>query len=92
MAPQPALPAKLETLVDHMFDQVFEADERAELMLWIHEWEAANPDVDNAHRITGWIDVAYAFQARELLDGEVRKPVWTSAWTVPLGLSFAPSI
>lgn len=54
----------LETLVDRMFDQVLEAAERAELIAWIREWEAAHPEVDNAHRITGWIDVAYAFQAR----------------------------
>lgn len=42
---------------------VFEAAERAELLTWIRAWEDAHPDVDNAHRITGWIDVAYAFQS-----------------------------
>jgi hypothetical protein len=63
MATRAAMPT-LETLVDHMFDQVLEAPQRAELLQWIRAWEAANPDVDSAHRITGWIDVAYAFQAR----------------------------
>jgi hypothetical protein len=57
-------PGSIEQLVEHMFDQVFTEDERAELLVWIHRWEAANPDVDAAHRVTGWIDVAYAFQAR----------------------------
>ena len=57
-------PMSVDSLVERMFDQVLEPDERAELMVHIRAWEAANPDVDNAHRITGWIDVAYAFQAR----------------------------
>jgi hypothetical protein len=57
-------PLNVDSLVDRMFDQVLDPDERAELMLRIRAWEAANPDVDNAHRITGWIDVAYEFQAR----------------------------
>ena len=47
-----------------MFDQVLSASEREELLVWIHRWEAANPDADPAHRVTGWIDVAYEFQAR----------------------------
>jgi len=54
----------IERLVEHMFDQVFSEAERAELLVWIHEWEAAHPDADAAHRVTGWIDVAYSFQAR----------------------------
>jgi hypothetical protein len=53
----------VDSLVDRMFDQVLDADERAQLLVRIRAWEAANPDVDNAHRITGWIDVAYEFQA-----------------------------
>jgi len=57
-------PMSVDSLVDRMFDQVLDRDERAELMVRIRAWEAANPDVDNAHRITGWIDVAYEFQAR----------------------------
>ena len=56
-------PANLERLVEHMFDQVLGPLERAELLGWIAEWERANPDVDAAHRVTGWIDVAYAYQA-----------------------------
>jgi hypothetical protein len=56
--------ADVAGLVDHMFAGVFTPEERAELLIWIREWEAANPDVDSAHRITGWIDVAYAFQSR----------------------------
>ncbi len=47
-----------------MFDQVFSAAERAELLTWIRRWEIENPNVDAAHRVTGWIDVAYAFQVR----------------------------
>jgi hypothetical protein len=56
-----------EALVEHMFEQVLTGPERAELLIRIHRWEAANPDADPAHRVTGWSDVAYAFQAR--LDG-----------------------
>jgi hypothetical protein len=56
-------PSNVERLVEHMFDQVFGEEERAELLACIHEWEAANPDVDPAHRVTGWIDVAYLYQA-----------------------------
>jgi hypothetical protein len=73
--------ASIESLVDHMFDQVLTADERAELLIRIRAWEAANPDVDNAHRITGWIDVAYEFQASNLANGEVRGPVRSRAQT-----------
>jgi hypothetical protein len=62
-------PANLERLVEHMFDQVLGPLERAELLSWIAEWEKANPDVDAAHRVTGWIDVAYAYQAYR--DGRV---------------------
>jgi uncharacterized protein YijF (DUF1287 family) len=57
-------PLDLERLVEHMFDQVLNESERAELLTWISAWEAAHPDADAAHRVTGWIDVAYAFQAR----------------------------
>ncbi|HYO17064.1 MAG TPA: hypothetical protein VES02_00150 [Dermatophilaceae bacterium] len=53
-----------QALVEHLFEQVLTDPERAELLIWIHRWEAANPDADPAHRVTGWIDVAYAFQAR----------------------------
>ena len=47
-----------------MFDQVLTESERAELLVWIRRWEDAHPDADPAHRVTGWIDVAYAFQTR----------------------------
>ncbi len=57
-------PLSLAALVERMFDQVLGEDERVELLAWIEEWEAANPDADSAHRVTGWIDVAYSFQAR----------------------------
>jgi hypothetical protein len=63
VAPRDVTRPHLATLVDHLFDQVLDAAERAELLTWIEAWEAENPDVDNAHRITGWIDVAYTFQA-----------------------------
>jgi hypothetical protein len=56
--------ADLARLVDHMFELVLDESERRELLMWIREWESANPDVDSAHRVTGWIDVAYNFQAR----------------------------
>ena len=57
-------PESLPALVDHMFELVLDEAERRELLTWIQAWEAENPDVDAAHRVTGWIDVAYAFQAR----------------------------
>lgn len=57
-------PLSLAALIERMFDQVLNEDERVELLSWIEEWEAANPDADSAHRVTGWIDVAYSFQAR----------------------------
>ena len=65
----------VESLVDRMFDQVLEPDERTELLIRIQAWEAANPGVDNARRITGWIDVAYEFQAQQRAVVETRSPV-----------------
>jgi len=50
-------------LVDSMFGSLFDATERALLLQRIEGFDAANPGLDNARRITGWIDVAYAFQA-----------------------------
>ena len=71
----------LEALVEHMFDQVLSAPEREELLVWIRRWEAAHPDADAAHRVTGWIDVAYEFQARSHPSRAglepVREPVWS---------------
>ena len=68
-----------------MFDQVLGESERAELMRWIHEWESAHPGIDAAHRLTGWIDVAYAFESRRGRNGELRNavhigPVITPIW------------
>jgi len=68
-------PMSVDSLVDRMFDQVLDRDERAELMVRIRAWEAANPDVDNAHRITGWIDVAYEFQARRPVPAGTVSPI-----------------
>jgi hypothetical protein len=82
VSPYPPAEAHLETLVDHMFDQVLEGSERAELIEWIRHWEAANPDVDNAHRITGWIDVAYAFQARATTPADTRQLVRLASWSL----------
>lgn len=57
-------PPDLERLVDRMFEQVMSESERSELLVCIREWESANPKVDAAHRVTGWIDVAYDLRAR----------------------------
>ncbi len=64
MGKQAVTETDLARLVDHMFELVLDGSERRELLMWIREWESANPDVDAAHRVTGWIDVAYAYQAR----------------------------
>jgi hypothetical protein len=64
VARQVVTPTSIEHLVEHMFDQVFTEAERAELLECIRAWERANPDVDAAHRVTGWIDVAYDYQAQ----------------------------
>jgi hypothetical protein len=63
VAKQVVTQSNVERLVEHMFDQIFADDERVELLACIHEWERANPEVDPAHRVTGWIDVAYLYQA-----------------------------
>lgn len=55
----------LAALVDNMFSNVLGPDERAELLVRIREWEQLNPDVSPAQRVTGWIDVAYAFQTEQ---------------------------
>ena len=57
-----------------MFGEVFTPDERADLLTWIQAWEAENPDVTAAERVTGWLDVAYAFQERG-----VSVPSWRPA-------------
>jgi hypothetical protein len=65
----------VESLVDRLFDRVLEPDERAELLIRIQAWEAANPGVDNARRVTGWIDVTYEFHAQQRAVVETRSPV-----------------
>lgn len=52
----------ISTLVESMFADVFTDDERTILLERIREWERENPDVGQAQRVTGWIDVAYAYQ------------------------------
>ena len=47
-----------------MFAEVLTPEERAGLLEWIRVWEEANPGATSAQRVTGWIDVAYAYQAR----------------------------
>lgn len=47
-----------------MFGDVLTADECADLLAWIRAWETENPHVTSAERVTGWIDVAYAYQER----------------------------
>jgi hypothetical protein len=57
-------PLVVADVVNRMFADAFADDERTELAQWIEAWDAANPDVPQAQRLTGWIDVAYAFQER----------------------------
>lgn len=64
VAKRTRVPADLATLVDHMFEQVMGEAERAELLACIKTWEAENPDVDSAHRVTAWIDIAYDVRSR----------------------------
>lgn len=46
-----------------MFRDVFNDEERAELVARIRAWEAANPDLPASQRISSWIDIAYDYQA-----------------------------
>ena len=71
----------MAALVDTMFGEVFTPDERADLLTWIQAWEAENPDVTAAERVTGWIDVAYAFQERG-----VSVPSWRPAEPAPVSV------
>jgi hypothetical protein len=68
-------PADLGRLVDRMFENVMNESERAELLVCIREWESANPEVDAAHRVTGWIDVAYDLRASKRVNEEGRQDV-----------------
>jgi hypothetical protein len=61
VAPSPTT-RDVSALVENMFADVFTAPERVELLEWISRWEAENPDVQSAHRVTAWIDVAYSYQ------------------------------
>ena len=61
VAPSPTT-RDVSALVEHMFADVFTAPERIGLLEWIQRWDEENPDVPSAHRVTGWIDVAYAYQ------------------------------
>lgn len=60
-----ARPPEVAALVENMFADVFTVQERQELLTRIESWEAANPGVTSAERITGWIDVAYLYQAEK---------------------------
>lgn len=71
MRSRPRAELDVAALVDSMFGEVFTPEERADLLAWIRAWEAENPDVTAAQRVTGWIDVAYAFQERG-----VSRPSW----------------
>jgi hypothetical protein len=72
----------VSALVETMFANVFTADERAALLDRIHEWERRNPEVDSAHRITGWIDVAYAYQSH-LNRADESRPTATGSTPAP---------
>lgn len=52
-------------LVENMFADVLTPSERQDLLARIELWEAANPGLSSAERITGWIDVAYEYQAEK---------------------------
>jgi hypothetical protein len=68
----------VDALVDNMFSEVFSGDERALLLERIKRWEARNPGLTSAERVTAWIDVAYAFQ-EECRVSEVLAPAqWLS--------------
>jgi hypothetical protein len=79
MKSRPRAQLDVAALVDRMFGEVFTDDERADLLTWIRAWEAENPDVTAAERVTGWIDVAYSFQERG-----VSLPSWRPPSTAPL--------
>ena len=75
--PKPVRPQPIAALVENMFSEVFTAEERAGLLEHIEAWESENPDVTAAQRVTGWIDVAYAYQARQRpRPAADRLPMW----------------
>lgn len=55
--------ASIDGLVENMFRDVLAEDERAELVERIRAWEVENPDLSPGQRISGWIDIAYDYQA-----------------------------
>lgn len=65
---------RLRPLVERMFSEVLTATEREELLEWITAWEAENQEAPAAQRVTGWIDVAYAFQASKAPGAPVSAP------------------
>lgn len=79
MRSRPRAQLDVAALVDRMFGEVFTEEERADLLAWITAWEAENPDVTAAERVTGWIDVAYAFQERG-----VSRPSWRPPQPAPV--------
>ena len=79
MRSRPRAQLDVVVLVDSMFGKVFTQEERADLLTWIQAWEDENPRVTAAERVTGWIDVAYAFQERG-----VSVPSWRPPAAVPL--------
>ena len=60
-----ATPPEISALVDNMFSEVFTPAERQELLVRIEAWEDENPGLTGAARVTGWIDVAYSYQAEK---------------------------
>jgi len=54
---------QIDHLVDNMFRDVLNDDERAELIARIRIWEDANPGLPASTRISAWIDIAYDYQA-----------------------------
>jgi hypothetical protein len=79
MRSRPRAQLDVAVLVDSMFGEVFTVEERVDLLTWIRAWEAENPDVTAAQRVTGWIDVAYAFQERGVSVPSWRPPAPAAA-------------
>ena len=75
MRSRPRAQLDVAVLVDSMFGEVFTVEERVDLLTWIRAWEAENPGVTAADRVTGWIDVAYSFQEREVSQSSLRPHV-----------------
>lgn len=63
MAESDSREPQIDHLVDSMFRDVLNDDERAELVARIRVWEEENPGSTASARISAWIDIAYEFQA-----------------------------